>query len=297
MRVFITGGTGFVGSEVLRELASRGHRLRVLIRPGSEKKLPPDLGIEVASGDALKPETLTPGLAGCQAVIHLVGIIREERSRGLTFERLHLEATENVLAALKETGVRRYLHMSALGARTDSASPYHQTKAAAEEAVMASGLDWTIFRPSVIFGPADRFVNLLAAQIKNFPLTPVIGSGKYRLQPISVKTVAQAFAAAMENPAAVGQRLDLAGPQAYTYDELTETIGRVGGRRPRLVHLPVWLVRLAARLLNGWERFPLSEPQVEMLLEDNTASSTLPYDLLGLEPIFLEDDLAAYLKG
>src|SRR5207237_9040756 len=129
----------------------------------------------------------------CDTVIHLVGIIREHRSRAITFERIHHLGTLNVLTAASHVGARRYLHISALGTRVGAASRYHQTKWAAEEAVRASGLAWTIFRPSLIYGPQDQFVNLFAKIIRRSPIVPVLGSPRARFQPVSIDAVASAF--------------------------------------------------------------------------------------------------------
>ncbi len=296
MKVLITGGTGFVGTEVIEAVVQAGHDVRALVRPGSEKKLPPGIELEIASGDVTDPAGLAEAAAGVAAAIHLVGVIREFPRRGITFEKLHLEATINVIAALKEAGVKRYLHLSALGARPDSASPYHRTKAAAEAEVRASGLKWTIFRPSLIFGPRDLSINIFARQVRTWPLVPVIGSGEYRLQPVSVTTVAQGLAKALTIPETIGQSLDVTGPKAYTYNELLRAIGRVIGKRPKLIHLPVWPIRLAAVAFGGWAAFPLTAPQLDMLLEGNAAEADEFYRLLDLTPIPLEAGLADYLK-
>ena len=143
-RVYVTGATGFVGRAVIQALRAEGHVVRCLVRRGSEADLHGFEAIERVEGDILGPPgSLEAGMAGCDTVIHLVGIIREHKSRGITFDRLHRVGTNNVLAAAAAAGVRRYLHMSALGARAGARSRYHQTKWAAEEAVRTSGLAWT----------------------------------------------------------------------------------------------------------------------------------------------------------
>jgi NADH dehydrogenase len=296
MKVLILGGTGFVGRHVVAELVRAGHRVRLLVRPGSEEKLSGLAEAEPAGGDILDPASLARAAAGQEAVIHLVGIIRELPRRGVTFDLLHRQATLNALAAAGAQGVRRFLHMSALGAAEDSASAYQRTKAQAEAAVRGSGLAWTIFRSSLIFGPEDLSLNLFARQIQTLPLVPVIGDGQYRLQPVAVTTVAQAFAAALTNPAAVGQAFEVTGPTAYAYDDLLRAIGRVLKTKVRLVHLPVWPVRLAARLLGRFAFFPLTEDQLDMLLAGSAADGSRLYDTLGLSPLPLEPGLAAYLR-
>ncbi len=225
MRVFLTGGTGFVGSEVLRQLTEAGHEVRALVRPGSEGKLAIHNGVEVQRGDVTQPETLQGALSGCQAVINLVGIIREYPAKGITFQRLHVAGTRNLLAAAGAQGVRRYLQMSANGTRENADSAYHRTKWLAEEAVRASRLDWTIFRPSLIFGPGSEFVEMLAGLVRRLPIVPVIGDGQYRMSPVAVEDVAASFARALEQPAAVRQTYHCCGPTAYTYDEVLDLVG------------------------------------------------------------------------
>src|SRR5262245_38217408 len=156
-RIFVAGATGFVGRSVVRALLARGFLVRWLVRHGSERLLKGVESIDRVPGDVLRPEGLVACAEGCAAIVNLGGIIREHRARGVTFERLHVQATANLLRVAREAGVKRYVQMSALGARPDARSSYHRTKSRAEEAVRDSGLQWTIFRPSIIFGPGDAF--------------------------------------------------------------------------------------------------------------------------------------------
>lgn len=213
MRVLVTGGTGFVGRQVVAELLQQGHEVRCLLRPGSEKKLPLSGDIQVFYGDVTQPNTLPPAMQSRDAVIHLVGIIREFPARGITFRKMHLEATANVVAAARQAGVRRYIHMSALEAKTTLVADYHKTKQQAEEVVMTSGLTYTILRPSIIYGPRDAFINLFKRQIETLRLVPIIGHGRYLLQPIPVWQVAQGFAAALETPIPENRSYDVGGPE------------------------------------------------------------------------------------
>ena len=214
MKVLVTGGTGFVGRAVVAALAREGHQPMLLARrpeTPAVRRLAAATGAMVFAGDVVEPDTLTDAFAGAEAVVHLVGIIGE--CGPATFDRVHRTGTENALAAAREaSGIRRFIHMSALGTRPRAASRYHQTKWAAEEAVRASGLDWTVFRPSVIFGPGDQFLNLFARMSRWTPVLPLMGSGQGRLQPVAVEDVATAFARALTAPRAVGQVFDLCGP-------------------------------------------------------------------------------------
>jgi NADH dehydrogenase len=297
MRVLVTGATGFVGQEVVQELLKRGHAVRVLVRWGSEKKLRNDQRVEIFPGDCLLPETLTPAVADCDAVIHLVGIIREFPGRGVTFERVHVHATKNLVDQAKALGVRRYLHMSALGARPEPADPYHVTNFRADEYVLASGLSYTIFRPSVIYGPRDQSINLFVRQIQRLSFFPIIGDGKYQLQPVPVDTIARAFALALELPRTVNRIYDVGGPEPLTFDEIIDTIAKVLGRRIKKIHQPVWCMHFAANLCGRFRWFPLTPGQLRMLQEGSTCDPTAFYQDFGLEPISFSEGLAQYLSG
>lgn len=269
MRIFLAGGTGFVGGHVRQALVDRGHSIRLLVhRKGAGGRT---TSVEEIEGDATRPETFEDAVKGCDATVNLIGIIREFPGRGITFQRLHVEATKNLLAAARKAGVRRHLQMSALGTRADSPSRYFSTKFEAETAVRASGLDYTIFRPSIIFGPKDDFINKLAGLMRVLPAMPVIGDGTYELQPISADDVARCFAEALEKPETVGRTYELCGPDRLSYLELLDTIGRVLGKKSvlKLKH-PVALMRLAVPLFEGLPFFPITSDQLTMLLQGST---------------------------
>lgn len=269
-RIFITGATGFVGRSVVRALLTHGFLVRCLVRPGSEGALRGFEAIDRVPGDVLSPDGLARSVEGCTALVHLVGIIRENRVRGITFERLHRVATQNMLGVAREAGIPRFLQMSSLGTRDDARSGYHRTKWLAEEAVRGSGLDWTIFRPSIIFGPGDAFISVLAAMVRRLPVVPVLGDGRYRLQPIPVEQVAEGFARALRTPASVGQTYELGGPTPQRFVEILDQIGvALGQPRVRKLHVPLAPVRLATRLLQWLPVYPLSMDQLTMLEEES----------------------------
>jgi uncharacterized protein YbjT (DUF2867 family) len=284
-RVFVTGSTGFVGKHVARALLAQGFLVRCLVRPGSEHDLKGFASIDRVPGDVLEPDGLTPSIEGCAAIVHLVGIIREQPSRGVTFERLHAQATRNMLELARKAGVPRYVQMSALGTRPGARAHYHRTKWEAEEAVRASGLDWTIFRPSIIFGRGDAFVSVLARVIKRLPFVPVLGTGRYRLQPIPVEQVAEGFARAIRMPAAVRQTYDVAGPAPYAFVDLLDEIARALGRaRARKLHVPLGPVRLVTRGLEWLPFYPISSDQLTMLEEESVTDPSRFFADLGLQP-------------
>src|SRR4030095_206610 len=186
------------------------------------------------------------------------------------FDALHTRATQNMLAVARAAEVKRFLHMSALGTRPDAQSRYHRTKWAAEQAVRISGLDWTIFRPSVIFGRGDELVSMLAGMIRRLPAVPVLGDGRYRLQPIAVEQVAEGFARAARNQRSVGQVYGVAGPADYPLVAILDRIGRSLGRRHvRKLHVPLGPVRAATSVFHALPFFPLTRDQLMMLEEDN----------------------------
>jgi uncharacterized protein YbjT (DUF2867 family) len=296
-RIFVTGATGFVGRAVIHALRAEGYGVRCLVRRGSEGDLRGQEAIERVEGDVLARETLGRGMAGCDTVIHLVGIIREQPAIHATFERVHVQGTVNVLECAAATGVRRYLHMSALGTRADARSRYHRTKWAAEEAVRSSPIPWTIFRPSIIYGRRDEFVNMLAWMIRRYPVTPVIGNGMQRLQPIPVEQVAVGFARAIALETTAKHIYPVGGPDAVTMLRLLDLIGAAVGRpRVRKIHVPLGFIRPLATVLQHVPGFPLTSDQLLMLEEDNVCDPEPFVSTFGLPPVPLVTGLRAMLS-
>lgn len=303
MRVLVTGATGFVGKEIVRQLRDAGHAARILARNPScaaARGLAEHCGAEIRPGNVLDARSLTPALADCHAVIHLVGIISE--IGGQTFERIHIKATENVIAAARQAGVRRCVHMSALGTRPDAVSRYHQTKWAAEEIVRSSGLDWTIFRPSLIYGSEDQFVNLFAKMARFSPILPVMGTGRARFQPVAVEDVAACFVKALTESRSVGQAFDLCGPETLTLPEILRAILAATNRRRLIVHVPMPIARIQAAFLE-WayptllhRAPPLNRDQLIMLQEDNVGNAEAAMQLSQLHPPSFADGIRRYLQ-
>jgi NADH dehydrogenase len=185
--------------------------------------------------------------------------------------------------------------MSALGARPGPADPYHVTNFQAEEYVRASGLTYTIFRPSVIYGPGDRSINFFAQQIKALPVFPIIGDGLYKMQPGPVNAVAQAFALALKLPHTENRTYDVGGPEPMTFNAIIDTLAQVLGRKVYKLHLPVWPMRLAAGLLGGFAWFPVTKGQIRMLLEGNTCDPGPFYQDFGITSFSFKQGLAGYL--
>lgn len=274
--VFLTGGSGFVGSAVIAELLAQGHSINALTHRVSLPAGNPNL--REIHGELFDSSVLDQGMSGCDAAIHLVGIIMEKPSQGITFERMHFEATRQMVDAARRNKVRRYIHMSALGTRPDAVSEYHRTKWKAEQYVRDSGLNWTIFRPSLIHGPGG-FMAMEARWAKKsappFVAMPYFGKGLFGLggagllQPVYVKDVARAFVQAIDTPASILKTFELAGPERFTWPQFHAAAAQeIVGKRRLAAPLPAWFAKLLASAGLG-PLLNFSRDQVVMSQEDN----------------------------
>ncbi len=271
MRVLVTGATGYVGTRLREFLRNDGHDVRVLVRRESadafRANVPPD-AYDVVFGDIFETNTCLHACDGCDTVVHLVGIIREFPSRGITFDELHRVATANIVDAARRTGVGRFVHMSALGAREDAVSVYHRTKRAAERIVEGSGLRWTIFRPSMIFAPGDEMSRTIKDVLRK-PIVPLVDGGRALVQPIALDDVCRCMTRSLRMPETQGKIFELGGPDRLSYRELFEQAATTMGRKVRTVTVPAGMIRPAVALLQRFKSFPLTIDQLTMLLEDN----------------------------
>ena len=289
-RVLITGGTGYVGGNIRRALADRP--LRLLVRDRAQHAALATGDVEVVGGDVTKAETLRGAMDGCEAVIHLVAIIAE--TGGATFDGVIRDGTEHVVAEAVRAGVPRFIHMSAMGAMHDPRYGYLEAKWQAEQAVKGAGLAWTIFRPSVVFGPGDEFITTLAGLVRAAPVIPVVGDGQSKFQPVSVGEVAEAFRRAVDDPAMVGNTYELGGGKVYAYEEMLDVIAAKLGKRKRKVHVPVGLMMPVVKLSKPLPRVlrpPVTEEQLKMLALDNCTDHSATADLIGRPPMRLEDGI------
>ncbi len=307
VRVLVTGATGFVGRAVVRELVARGYVAVCLVR--DLRKLEAQTGElrqdrwEGIGGELFDDEALGEAARGADAAIHLVGIIAEQPLKRQTFERINAEGTQRVVEACQEAGVRRLVHMSALGTRPGAACRYHQTKWTAEECVRSSGLDWTIFRPSVIHGPDGEFMRLMRrlACAPYMPLIPYFGDGQGRIQPVSVRDVARCFVGALSLPATIGQAFPLGGPEAITWKELyricREKIPDAKAWKP-VVGQPVPVAKLLAMtfmklpILPRYMRFNVD--QVQMSQEDSVCDVGPVEEMFGIQLRDFRRELGEY---
>lgn len=303
MKVLVTGATGFVGRAVLRQLQGAGHEARVLVRDtkAAADRLPqPTCVTGFHQGDVTDPGSLKGAARGCDAVIHLVGIISEFGSA--TFEKLHVQGTRNLVTSARAEGVERLVHMSALGTRADAVARYHRTKWAAEEVVRRSGLHYTIFRPSLIYGPGDHFVNLFANLARWTPFLPVMGTGTALMQPVAVETVASCFVQALTQPDSIGQTYDVCGPEKLTFTQILDAIAETIGRKRIKLHIPLPLARLQAAALEVVVGSFLHKPpllnrdQLLMLQEDNVGDVGPAEQMFDLRQSTFAEGIRKYLN-
>lgn len=268
--ILVTGATGFVGGHVVRTLAKAGERVRALVRDASGADALNGVDCELVRGDVTDPASLHAAVEGCTAVVHLVAILTGKPD---DFERVMIRGTRNLLDAAETAGVRRFVQMSALGAgeETKDTVPYYRAKWANEEAVRGSGLGYAILRPSFVFAGDGGALAQFARIAKLAPVTPVIGSGKQRLQPIWADDLARAVTLALRSSDDL--LVELGGPDVVDWNEFWSQLkAALGTRRPSL-HVPFWLMRSQAVLLERLPRPPVTRDQLRMLeLGDNIVS-------------------------
>ena len=296
MRIAVTGASGFVGRHVTTLLAGRGHQVRALVRRDDPGRAAAALPAERTPGDLADPAALAALTRGADVIVHLVGIIVE--AGAATFEAVHVEGTRRLLTAAREAGVRRFVHMSAVGARDEpGATRYHRTKWRAEELVRSSGLSHAIFRPSIISGPENRPIRTLARLHRWSPLVPVFGDGGFAMQPVWIGDVALAFALAAERPALSGV-FELGGPAILTYEEFVRAIGRAAGHPRPLVHVPLAVARAAAAALGVMGPLaPLTLDQLQMLVEGSATPANALESTFGIWALPFDEGLARFLGG
>ncbi|MEW6414285.1 MAG: complex I NDUFA9 subunit family protein [Pseudomonadota bacterium] len=325
-RLCILGGSGFVGTHLVSQLAARGLQVRVLThRREAAKELILLPTVEVVEADVHDQQELIRQFRGMDAVINLVGILHEDKvgrvdlpsARRGDFQKVHIELARKVVHAMGEAGVPRLLHMSALGANPTSRSAYQRSKGIAEALVREAGrhhiehenwylngpkfihgygLDVTIFRPSVIFGRGDSFLTMFARLLKIFPVLPLANAGA-RFAPVYVEDVARAFADSLDNPATYGQTYDLCGPRVYTLRELVAYVGEVIGKRRSIVPLgdfASYLQAWALELMPG--RKLMTRDNYYAMLTDNVCSGGWPA-VFEFQPVALEAVAPGYLRA
>lgn len=280
LRVVVLGGSGFVGRRLVARLLADGHRVEVLSRDAATRDRVP-AGAAHRAGDVYDPAFLRQAFADVDAVVNLVGILNERGDDGRGFRKVYVELGDAVIDAMRAAGVRRLLQMSALHAG-DGASHYLQARGEAEAHVIASGLDWTLLRPSVIAGPGDGLFCRFAQLLRFAPGLPLGGAG-VRFQPVWVGDVAEAFAQALVDDATIGQRYDLVGPEVMTLGEIVKLTAKMKGWSRFVLPLPGALGRVQAEVGEHLPGKPISRDNWRSLQRDSTSDDNgLPK--LGIAP-------------
>lgn len=297
--ILVTGASGFVGSHAIPALVDAGHQVIAMVRhdPAADTVMHRlDVSrrpsVEVRRADVTRPDTLPAALEGADGILHLVAIPRD-LDGGASLRLVNTEGTRNMVHAAKAAGVRRFVHLGALGVTDDPALHYASSKAKAMAIVRESGLDWTILEPSVMFGPRDGFFNIIAGLVRMSPgVVPITGRGEARFQPLAIGDLARAAVLSFANDDTIGRDFELGGPRFWTYREIVEEVLRGMGKRRLLVPMPVALIRLVAGVSESLRLpFPAATDQLRQLKLDNTGPLDGVRAAFGFEPTPMEGHL------
>ncbi len=289
MKIAVTGGSGFVGRNLVNRLLQDNHEITVLANRRAAKDI---FGNKVrsVSGSVHSVPELLPAIQGSQIVFHLVGIIAETRQN--TFEKTVSEGTTNVVKACCESGVKKIIYLSALGTSENAQTAYHKSKYQAEQTVINSGLEWVIIRASIIYGKNDGFLTVMSRLTKTLPFIPVFGDGKYKLQPIYIDDLTQVMTQAAVNSNAVRQIIDAGGPEQLEFVQVIDYLKNALGKKRLNFHIPFGVIKPVAALMELIVRpAPLTRDQLTMLKMGNTGDISKMKSLLGINPIKFQDGL------
>jgi len=305
VKVALFGGTGFVGGYLVDALLDAGHQPVVLVRPGSRAKLRREADVKVVEGDIASAEAVEQMVEGVDAVIYNIGILREYPRQGITFESLQYEGAVSVIEAARRAGVSRLLLMSANGVRVPG-TPYQETKFRAEDFARRSGMDVTVFRPSVIFGDprgSYEFATQLHREMVSPPLPGIgfhngwsAGKGQIHMSPVHVEDVASAFVKALEDPSTIGKTYTLGGPESLSWTEMLRRVAAATGRNKTILPMPIKLMRVGATALDWLPFFPVTRDQLTMLSEGNQVENQDLETLTRREPAEFSSETLKYLK-
>ncbi len=300
MNLFIAGGTGLVGSHTVQRLLRDPSVGKITVGTRSpQRRAVPDSRVTLVRADVGDPVSLEQATRGQEVMIHCVQFPNhpiENRWRGWTYLKVDGEGTVRLVEAAKKNGVRRFIYLSGAGAGRGRKEPWFRAKAMAEEAIMASGMEYVIFRNSWTYGPGDHSINRFVLFARLLPFLPVIGDGKSKVQPVFVKDVAEAIARAVSSPRATNQIFELGGPEEFSMDEIMRTVLRVLGKRRFLLHHPSALMKLITFFLQFLPFPPLTPGAIDFLTMENRVDSTAAIQALDLKLFSLEDGLRTYLR-
>ena len=318
MKVALIGGTGYVGSYIIDELVDHEHVPRLLVRDGSEHKVTQPEKCEIINGDIEDDEAIGQTLDDCDAVIYLIALIREFPSRGLTNENLQFKGSKRVAEIAEEKGVKRFLLMSALGADPNpNGSKYMQAKHLAEQSIKNTGLNWTIIRPSSLFGDPrggerpefcmmlDKLMLSLIPYPKFLPfpapsfftgMNP-LDAGNYALSMIHVKDIASVFVKVLADEDSMKQTIEIGGNREVTWNEIVTSIAKVTGRKVIMVPAPFFVISFIAGILDRFKWFPAGKDQLNDLVKGSVCDSSELLNKYDIEPIPFDIKNLKYISG
>jgi NADH dehydrogenase len=306
MRVAVIGGTGFVGGYLVDALLDAGHEPALMVRPGSEDKVRRRDACRITTGQVSSADAIAALIDGCGAAIYNVGILRENRRQAVTFEELHFQSAVRVIDVAREAGVRRLLLMSSNGIRRPG-TPYQETKLRAEEYLERSGLDFTVLRPSVIFGDPHGNMEIATQLFRDMirPPIPAVGfhtglnpsTGPVLMSPVHVRDVADAFVRSLDDESTFGKRYELGGPEALSWTEMLRRIAAAVEKKKIILPMPIGFMRIGATLFDWLPFFPVTRDQLTMLAQGNVADPGELKALIGRDPAGFTATNLGYLKA
>ena len=306
MKVALFGATGFVGSYIVDELLNQGHKPIVLVRKDSEKKLPQSSKCKIVIGDINDVEAINKTIQGADAVIYCIGIIREFKNKGITYDNLHFQGAKRCIDAAVETGVNRFILMSANGVKIDGTG-YQKTKHLSEQYLKYTKLNWTIFRPSLVFGDPrgnnrPEFCTQLKKDMLNLPFPAPLffdgiipfNAGNFSMSPVHIADVSKSFVSSLTNEKSILKTIELGGKD-FTWKQIIKTIGAAAGKKKLMVPAPVIAVKSVATALDRFSWFPVTADQLTMLVEGNTCDSSKYFSENKIDPIPFTKENLSYL--
>ncbi len=305
MKVAVFGGSGFVGNYIINELIAQNYEVNVLVRKGSQDKVESLDKCNVFYGDILDVDIVKGVIDSCDAIIYNIGIIREFKSKGITYEKMHYKGAKIAIDIAKKNNVNRFILMSANGARLNGTG-YQITKFLAEKYLKGSGLHWTIFQPSLIFGDSEgkmEFCSQLKRDMLSLPFPAPLffngilpfKAGNFSMSPIHVEDVAKCFVDSLTNDESLFKTYTLGGEQDYNWRQIIKIISSAYGKNQLAIPAPVLPIKLLAMFLDGFAWFPISKDQLTMLLEGNTCKSNDAFKTFNFKPISFSKENLKYL--
>ncbi len=294
--ILVAGGTGFIGSNIVRELVKRNHKVKVLVHTGANLSRLKNLNLEYANGDIIDINSLDKSFADVKIVFNAVGIIQE--TKRANFDSIHVLGTKNLVEMSNKAGVEYFVHISSLGTRPNAVSRYHQSKWKAEQSMVSSGIPYTIFRPSVVFGPEDEFINMLAKMVQYLPVFPLIDSGGAKMQPVYVGDLARCAVECLNNPLAKNKIFEIGGPERFTLEQIVDLIKEYRGFKRLKLRIPYKLMVVVSKTLeNLFGKAPVSTDQLIMLREDNVCDNSEVEKVFKIKFTDLKDGLKNYWQN